>query len=81
MSIRETIDALTKGGCKIRDLTGIVDRNEYHYLGVGAYGDVYRGIWRGTSTDGEYPEIAVKVLRSTGIIERNAPAKRLKVRR
>lgn len=64
----------------LKDLTGIVDRDEQRWIGGGAFGDVYRGIWRANRPEGEQVEVVVKVLRSTGAIEQNeAGVKRMKV--
>src|ERR1700759_1145433 len=61
------------------DLTGIVDRDEHQWIGGGAFGDVYRGIWRAELEDVPRMEIVVKVLRCAGAIERDTMSRRMKV--
>ena len=78
-AVQEVMEALCRIGEGFKNLTGVVDRDEHHYIGGGTFGDVYKGIWLDDSVETAYPEIAVKVLRSTGTIEPDALAKRLKV--
>ena len=46
------------------DLTGVVDRIEGQYVGLGAFGDVYRGKWIGRSDEANCPPIVIKVFRT-----------------
>lgn len=75
----------------MKDLTGLVTRDEGQYIGGGAFGDVYRGVWNVKANGAEgasdelaqdeegRPEVVVKVLRSTGSIDPKSLTKRLKV--
>jgi hypothetical protein len=79
--IREATELLPRDGCTLKDLTGIVDRDECQFIGGGAFGDVYKGTWK-DSGDGlalKYPDVAIKVLRSTGSIDPKVITKRIKV--
>lgn len=72
----EVLRILTKGS-RVKDFTGLVDRDERQYIGGGNFGDVYRGVWSSKAAEqGERPEVVVKVLRSMGNANRK---KRLKV--
>jgi hypothetical protein len=73
------MEILTRNRSKIRDLTGIVNRDEHRYIGGGTFGDVYRGAWKNESVEERYPEIVVKVLRAAGSFDSKLMAKRLKV--
>ena len=65
---------------EIKDLTGLVDRDELRYIGGGTFGDVYRGKWvNGKNQREKNPDIVIKVLRSTGSIESSTFGKDLKV--
>jgi hypothetical protein len=76
---QEAMEILTGSRKKIRDLTSIVDQDEHRYIGGGMFGDVYRGIWKDGGKEERYPEIVVKVLRSTGSVDSKLLTKRFKV--
>jgi hypothetical protein len=64
----------------LKDLTGLVDRDERRHIGCGTFGDVYRGKWTDTAEESQSEmEIVVKVLRSTGSIDSRTFVKDLKV--
>jgi hypothetical protein len=56
-----------------------VERYEYHYLGSGTFGDVYKGVWKEDADAGKRPDIVVKVLRSLGSPDTEKLKKTLKV--
>jgi hypothetical protein len=81
---QEAMKILTSGKrSKVKDLTGIVDRDEHQYIGGGAFGDVYKGVWKDVEIAGSqkerYPDVVVKVLRSMGKVDAKALARRLRV--
>jgi hypothetical protein len=77
---QDAMKFLTGNGSKLMDLTSIVVRDEHQYLGGGAFGDVYKGIWKDDTLGSKHGNIVVKVLRSTGSIDTKILARRLKVR-
>ena len=65
---------------ELKDLSGLVDRDELQWIGGGSFGDVYRGKWIDKPKVGEEkPDVVVKVLRSTGSIDTRTFGKDLKV--
>jgi hypothetical protein len=67
---------------EISDLTGYVGKGDF--VGGGAFGDVYRGVWQNVSASHmrstELPEIAIKVMRVPPLRDEREKTKRLKVR-
>lgn len=76
---QEAMKILTGNRSKLKNLTGIVDRDEHQYLGGGAFGDVYKGVWKDDTFESKHVNIVVKVLRSTGSIDPIVLGKRVKV--
>jgi hypothetical protein len=66
-------------GKSLRNLTAVVEKDECHYIGGGAFGDVYRGKWKDSSYTGNRPDVVIKVLRSTGSSDIRTLKKALKV--
>jgi hypothetical protein len=79
--VEETIKILFRNGKGkgIKDLTGVVEKDEHYYIGGGSFGDVYRGIWKEDADTRNRPDIVVKVLRSIGSPDIKTLEKRLKV--
>jgi hypothetical protein len=63
----------------VRDLTGLIDRDECQWIGGGGFGDVYRGVWKNRPLDVVHEDVVIKVIRSTGTIDLKTTDKRLKV--
>jgi hypothetical protein len=64
---------------KLKDLTGIVGRDEHQFLGGGGSGDVYKGIWKDETYKSKHNSVVVKVLRSTESLGPKVLTKRIKV--
>jgi len=64
---------------ELKDLTGLIDRDELQYIGGGCFGDVYRGRWIDERAgESPQPDVVIKVLRSTGSIDTRTFKKDLK---
>jgi hypothetical protein len=64
---------------KVRDLTGLIDRDESQWIGGGSFGDVYRGVWKDRPVDVAHEDVVIKVIRSMGTVAPRTLDKRLKV--